>query len=155
MEPEPSAASWPLTWLNAVRVTSHCCAEARSRREINGHVLPDDHRHHATVNTIRKIERLGAQVTTASVDITDIDQVKAWLSDHIRNGGRPVRGIVHAAGSVDDRLLVNMTERDFTNVMAPKITGARVLHNAFQGERSGVLRDVRVGRIGHRVARPR
>jgi acyl carrier protein len=49
-------------------------------------------------------------------------------------GGRPVRGIVHAAGSVDDRLLVNMTERNFVNVMAPKITGARVLHNAFQGD---------------------
>ena len=95
-------------------------------------VLPDDHRHHATVNAIRKIERLGTQVSTASVDITDIDQVKAWLSNHIRGGGRPVRGIVHAAGSVDDRLLVNMTERDFTNVMAPKTTGARVLHTAFQ-----------------------
>jgi acyl transferase domain-containing protein len=97
-------------------------------------VLPDDHRHHTTVDTIRKIERLGAHVTTASVDITDIDQMKAWLSDHIRNGGRPVRGIVHAAGSVDDRLLVNMTERDFIDVMAPKITGARVLHNTFQGD---------------------
>jgi len=97
-------------------------------------LLPDDHRHHATVNTIRKIEHLGAQVTTASVDITEIEQMTTWLSDHIRGGGRPVRGIVHAAGSVDDRLLVNMTERDFVNVMAPKVTGARVLHKTFQGD---------------------
>ena len=36
-------------------------------------LLPDDHRHYATINTIRKIEHLGARVTTASVDITDID----------------------------------------------------------------------------------
>jgi acyl transferase domain-containing protein/acyl carrier protein/NADP-dependent 3-hydroxy acid dehydrogenase YdfG len=97
-------------------------------------VLPDDDRHHATVDTIRKIERFGAHVTTASVDITDIEQVNAWLTDHIRNGGRPVRGIVHAAGSVDDRLLVNMTQRDFVDVMAPKITGSRVLHNTFLGD---------------------
>lgn len=95
--------------------------------------LPHDHRHYATVDTIRKIEQLGARVMTASVDITDIDQVKTWLSHHIREGGRPVRGIVHAAGSVDDRLLVNMTETDFTTVMAPKISGARVLHDTFEG----------------------
>ena len=116
-------------------------------------LLPEDHRHHETVNAIRKIEHLGAQVTTASVDITDADQVKSWLSSHIRSGGRPVRGIIHAAGSVDDRLLVNMTENDFTKVMAPKIKGARVLHNAFRGQRSGILRDVRVGGIGDRLAR--
>ncbi len=96
-------------------------------------LLPDDHRHHATIETIRKIEDLGARVTTASVDITDTDEVDNWLSDHLRGGGRPVRGIVHAAGTVDDRLLVNMTEEGFTKVMAPKVTGARVLHNAFHG----------------------
>ena len=39
-------------------------------------LLGDDGRQYAIVDTIRKIERLGAQVTTASVDITDADQVK-------------------------------------------------------------------------------
>jgi acyl transferase domain-containing protein/acyl carrier protein len=96
-------------------------------------LLPHDGEHHATVSAIRKIEQLGAEVTTATVDVTDVDQVKNWLSNHIRAGGRPVRGVVHAAGSVDDRLLVNMTEADFTEVMAPKISGARVLHNTFKG----------------------
>jgi acyl transferase domain-containing protein/acyl carrier protein len=93
--------------------------------------LPDTHRHRTTVDMIRKIENLGAHVTTASVDITDVDQVQAWVTGHLRDGGRPVRGIVHAAGSVDDRLLVNMTETDFTTVMAPKVAGARVLHETF------------------------
>jgi acyl transferase domain-containing protein/acyl carrier protein len=97
-------------------------------------LLADDHRHHATVNTIQKIEQLGARVSTASVDITDTEQVKSWLTNHIRDGGQPVRGIVHAAGSVDDRLLVNMTESDFTAVMAPKVGGARALHNTFHGD---------------------
>jgi acyl transferase domain-containing protein/acyl carrier protein len=96
-------------------------------------LLPHDHRHHATVKMIQKLEQLGAHVTTASVDITDAEQVNTWLSSHNREGGRPVRGIVHAAGSVDDKLLVNMTETDFATVMAPKITGTRVLHNAFRG----------------------
>ncbi len=94
--------------------------------------LTEDDPHFATVTTIRAIERLGVQITTASVDVADGDQVTAWLSDHIRDGGRPVRGIVHAAGSVNDQLLVNMSEDDFAKVMAPKITGTRVLHDAFK-----------------------
>ena len=56
-----------------------------------------------------------------------------WLSNHVQEGGRPVRGIVHAAGSVDDQLLVNMTEADFAKVLAPKIIGTRLLHNTFRG----------------------
>ncbi len=96
-------------------------------------LLTEEHRHYETVSAIRRIERLGACVTTASVDITDAAQVEGWLRDHARNGGRPIRGIVHSAGSVNDRLLVNMTESDFISVMAPKVTGTRVLHNAFIG----------------------
>lgn len=42
-----------------------------------------------------------------------------------------MRGVIHAAGSVDDQLLVNMSESNFAKVMAPKVTGTRVLHNVF------------------------
>ena len=86
----------------------------------------------ATVGTIRAVEQLGAHITTASVDVTDDDQVTAWLSDHTQAGRPPVRGVIHAAGSVHDQLLVNMSEDDFAKVVAAKITGTRVLHNAFE-----------------------
>ncbi|WP_237570740.1 type I polyketide synthase [Mycolicibacterium lacusdiani] len=95
--------------------------------------LDPEHPHFRTVETIRKIERLGAEVVCASVDVTDPAGVETWLADHVRSGGRPVRGVVHTAGSVDDRLLVHTTESDFTAVMAPKVTGTRVLHHAFEG----------------------
>ncbi len=107
-----------------------------SRREIpprdRWSLIAEDNFHHATITTIRHIEHLGAQVTTASVDITDVEQVTTWLRNHTREGGRPVRGVVHAAGSVDDQLLVNMSEADFAKVLAPKITGTRVLHQVFR-----------------------
>lgn len=93
--------------------------------------LTEDDTHFATVTAIRAIERLGAHITTASVDVTDVEQVRVWLSNHTREGGRPVRGIVHAAGLVDDQLLVNMREDDFAKVLAPKIIGTRVLHDTF------------------------
>ncbi|AEV70716.1 polyketide synthase family protein [Mycolicibacterium rhodesiae NBB3] len=94
--------------------------------------LTDDDPHHAIVTAIRAIERLGAHVTTASVDVADADQVQSWLDAHDRAGGRPVRGVVHAAGAVADQLLVNMSEHDFAKVLAPKIVGVRVLHDAFK-----------------------
>jgi len=95
--------------------------------------LTEDDAHYATVKTIGDIERLGVQITTVSVDVADAEQVTVWLSEHTRSGGRPVRGIVHAAGSVNDQLLVNASEADFAAVMAPKVTGTRVLHEAFKG----------------------
>jgi acyl transferase domain-containing protein/NAD(P)-dependent dehydrogenase (short-subunit alcohol dehydrogenase family)/acyl carrier protein len=108
-----------------------------SRREIPSRErwsqLPHDDRNHDAVATIRNIERLGARVTTASVDVTDADQVNSWLCHHLREEGRPIRGIVHAAGAVDDRLLVDMTEADFSKVMTAKVGGARVLHTTLQG----------------------
>ncbi len=94
--------------------------------------LTADDPHFATVTTIRAIERLGVQVVTASVDVADAQQVSGWLHNHMREGGRPVRGVIHAAGSVNDQLLVNMAEDDFATVMAPKVIGTRVLHEAFK-----------------------
>ncbi len=114
--------------------------------------LTDDDPFHPTVTTIRAIERLGAQVTTASVDVADGDQVRAWLDDHTRSGGRPVRGIVHAAGSVADQLLVNTGEADFAKVLAPKVIGTRVLHETFTGHDLEFF--VMFGSAGSTIAAP-
>ncbi|MCU1389450.1 MAG: polyketide synthase family protein [Ilumatobacteraceae bacterium] len=94
--------------------------------------MANDDPHFATVAAIQAIERLGVRISTASVDVADEEQVTAWLEHHVQDGGRPVRGIVHAAGSVSDQLLVNASEADFASVMAPKTTGTRVLHDAFK-----------------------
>lgn len=87
----------------------------------------------AIVDMIRSLETLGVEVTTASVDVAAIDQVASWLDDHIRAGGKPIRGLVHAAGAVNDQLLVNLSEDDFSRILVPKITGTRVLHDALGG----------------------
>ncbi|MGE5695053.1 MAG: type I polyketide synthase, partial [Candidatus Sericytochromatia bacterium] len=94
--------------------------------------LTDDDPHFAAVAAIKAIERLGAHVATVSVDVADAERVNKWIADHNRAGGRAVRGIVHTAGSVADHLLVNMSEEDFAKVLAPKVTGTRVLHDAFR-----------------------
>ena len=106
----------------------------------------------ATVDAIRAVERLGARVSTASVDVTDPAQVQAWLADHVREGGRPVRGIIHAAGTVHDQLLMNMSEDDFAKVLAPKMIGTRALHEAFSGHELEFF--VMFGSAGSAIASP-
>lgn len=114
--------------------------------------LDPAHPHYATVQTIERAERLGADVVCASVDVTDAGQVRAWVEDHSRNGRRPIRGVIHTAGSVDDRLLLNMSEDDFTAVMGPKITGTRALHDALAGHALEFF--VMFGSAGSVVASP-
>ncbi|MEH3138949.1 MAG: type I polyketide synthase [Mycobacterium kyogaense] len=127
-----------------------------SRRELPPratwpHLDPQDAQH-ATVEAIRRIERLGAQVRSVAVDITDAESVERWRDEHEDSGGPPIRGIVHAAGSVDDRLLVSMTEEDFATVMAPKVVGTRLLHNAFEKENLDFF--VMFGSAGSVIASP-
>lgn len=114
--------------------------------------LADDDPQRATVEVIRAVERLGAHVDTARVDVTEPAQVRAWLTDHIRHGGRPVRGIIHAAGVVDDQLLINMSEADFEKVLAPKVSGTWALHDAFTGHDLDFF--VLFGSAGSTIAAP-
>ncbi|MCF6390576.1 type I polyketide synthase [Mycobacterium sp. MBM] len=114
--------------------------------------LVDGDPHFETVTALRMIERLGAQVDTASVDVTVTEEVAGWLADHLAGGGRPIRGIVHAAGSVNDQLLVNMREEDYAAVVAPKIAGTRVLDAAFEGQNLDFF--VMFGSAGSTIAAP-
>lgn len=51
------------------------------------------------------------------------------LVKRVREAGLPeIRGVLHAAGIVDDRTMSNMTDDDLTRVMVPKVHGAWNLH---------------------------
>ncbi|MCE9672544.1 SDR family NAD(P)-dependent oxidoreductase [Myxococcus stipitatus] len=47
----------------------------------------------------------------------------------------PIRGVVHAAGVVDDGLLMQMTPERFSRVFASKVAGGWNLHRMFSSER--------------------
>jgi epothilone polyketide synthase D len=69
----------------------------------------------------------GTAVTVVRADVTDRGQMQRVL-DEIAQQARPLRGIVHAAGLLDDGLLLNQDPPRFRNVMAPKVQGAWHLH---------------------------
>ena len=77
------------------------------------------------------LERTGAQVVIAQADVAREDQLIAILQQ-IDRAMPPLCGIVHAAGILDDGILLQQTAERFQSVMAPKIDGAWHLHRLTQ-----------------------
>ncbi|HEU4363324.1 MAG TPA: SDR family NAD(P)-dependent oxidoreductase, partial [Mycobacterium sp.] len=69
----------------------------------------------------------GAEVRVARADVTRADQVAVVLESG-QESMPPLRGVVHAAGIVDDGILQSLDERQLRDVMAPKVAGAWNLH---------------------------
>jgi len=66
-------------------------------------------------------------VTVAKADIADRAQLERVLRE-AASTGMALRGVVHAAGLLDDGLLQQQTPERFRSVMAPKVLGALHLH---------------------------
>jgi NAD(P)-dependent dehydrogenase (short-subunit alcohol dehydrogenase family)/acyl carrier protein len=76
--------------------------------------------------TLAAIEAAGATVLALQGDIAEAGAVQRVL-DAIAAAGRPLRGIIHAAGVLDDGVLINQDWARFRQVLAPKLAGARHL----------------------------
>jgi acyl carrier protein len=73
-----------------------------------------------------ELEGLGAAVTVAACDTTDREALGRVLADIPAR--RPLRGIVHTAGVVDDGVVSLLTPERIDTVLAPKAVGAWNLH---------------------------
>ncbi|KAH6644195.1 6-methylsalicylic acid synthase [Boeremia exigua] len=83
------------------------------------------------VAAIRALEAQGATVYILSLDISvagAADALRARLEDLSLP---PVRGIVHAAGVLENELALDTTQAAFKKVLAPKVVGGMVLHEVF------------------------
>jgi myxalamid-type polyketide synthase MxaB len=78
-----------------------------------------------------EMEQAGAQVVVAQGDVSKAADVAQVLTQ-IEQGMPPLRGIIHAAGVLDDGLLLQQSWPRFERVMAPKIEGAWHLHSLTQ-----------------------
>lgn len=81
---------------------------------------------------LEELIRMGAEVTTLRADVADREQLAAVLAG-IAASAAPLRGVIHAAGVLDDGILLQQTEERFEQVMRPKILGAWNLHLATRG----------------------
>jgi acyl-CoA synthetase (AMP-forming)/AMP-acid ligase II/acyl carrier protein len=81
----------------------------------------------AQLEAVKQLRQASVQVEAVSGDIADRAFV-ARLFDDLEARRKIVRGILHAAGVLDDALLAQLDGTRFARVLAPKASGAWNLH---------------------------
>jgi acyl transferase domain-containing protein/acyl-CoA synthetase (AMP-forming)/AMP-acid ligase II/pimeloyl-ACP methyl ester carboxylesterase/acyl carrier protein len=80
---------------------------------------------------LQQLEEAGAKVRIAQADVakeSDLATVFAEIKDSLP----PLRGIIHAAGVLDDGILAGQSWQSFSKVMSPKVRGTWNLHKLTQ-----------------------
>ncbi|KAL8747978.1 MAG: hypothetical protein Q9190_000190 [Brigantiaea leucoxantha] len=80
---------------------------------------------------IEQLEALGVTIHTLAVDIGAEGSEKKLQASLDRLALPPVLGVVHAAGVLEDQLILSSTTDSFDRVLAPKINGGLALHQLF------------------------
>lgn len=84
---------------------------------------PENHR---TAQAVAELRALGADALYLTADVTDRPALLTAV-ERIRERFGPLTGVVHAAGVLDDALLVNKTRASAERVLAPKTEGIAAL----------------------------
>ncbi|MTI85598.1 MAG: SDR family NAD(P)-dependent oxidoreductase [Firmicutes bacterium] len=103
-------------------------------------------------DTLSRIEAAGGKVFYRSVDVRDLAALYSVLDD-VRNSIGPIRGLIHGAGVLADKLILDKSPNEFEKVYATKAGG---LMNLLEELHHDTLRAVvlfssstgRYGRIG-------
>lgn len=90
--------------------------------------------------TIERLRAGGADIQVECGDIAE-PRVADRLVVAATQSGLPVRGVLHAAGVVEDATLTNVTDDLIDRCWAPKVYGAWNLHQALQEGKTAQLLD--------------
>lgn len=83
---------------------------------------PSDH----AERVIRELESDGASVRVIRADMSERQSIERALAE-ARSSGPPIRGVIHAAGTLDDRAAFSLDTASLEQVILPKAEGATVL----------------------------
>jgi acyl transferase domain-containing protein/NAD(P)-dependent dehydrogenase (short-subunit alcohol dehydrogenase family)/phospholipid N-methyltransferase len=81
----------------------------------------------AAQEAIQALQAAGVQVLALQGDVAVEADVRRLLAQ-VQAGLPPLRGVIHAAGLLDDAALINQSWERFTHVLGPKAAGASLLH---------------------------
>jgi myxalamid-type polyketide synthase MxaB len=84
-----------------------------------------------TAEAVAQLQAAGAAVLVVQADVAQPQDVARLLA--VCRQMAPLRGIIHAAGVLDDGVLTRQTAERLARVMAPKVRGAWNLHEQTQG----------------------
>ena len=81
------------------------------------------------MNIVGQLRNKGVEVMISQADVSDAVQLKN-VFEKIKNEMPVLRGVIHAAGILDDGSLLNLNEDRMKKVMTPKVDGTWNLHLA-------------------------
>lgn len=127
-------------------VADHLAATLEARLVLVGRTaLPDrftwDRRptHHPgdimgrRIDQIRRLEGSGAEVLVESADVSNSEQMKSVLERVHTRFGR-IHGVIHAAGTMEERVAALKSEDAVNRVLTPKVQGTLVLDELLREE---------------------
>lgn len=106
-----------------LRTAQWLAAKGATHIVLSGHREPRS----AALETIAKMRDAGVEVLTIVGDVAshiDVENMIRLVAATLP----PLAGVIHAAGSLDDRLLSRCEWSEFRRVLAPKVDGAWNLH---------------------------
>jgi phthiocerol/phenolphthiocerol synthesis type-I polyketide synthase C len=104
-------------------VAGHLIAQGARSLALLGRSAPSS----AAREDLETWEAQGVRAEVLSVDVADREALEQALGK-IRSSLPPIRGVVHAAGLLEDRLAVHTNLASVRRVLAPKVLGAWNLH---------------------------
>ena len=76
--------------------------------------------------TLDELTEQGVTIALAKADVANADDISQLLT--AIPASTPLRGVIHAAGVIDDGMAMQQTAERFAKTMAPKVTGTWNLH---------------------------
>jgi len=110
-----------------LKVAEWLVTQGASHLALLGRSAPSE----AAAQAVEQLRARGAQVLILQADVSDADQLAAALNQ-LRQALPPLVGVIHAAGLLDDGLLLHLTPERLQRVLAPKVAGAWHLHTLTQ-----------------------
>jgi phthiocerol/phenolphthiocerol synthesis type-I polyketide synthase B len=85
------------------------------------------------IAAVRALEALGAAVHVACVDVGNENDLRRFLDEYAAEAWPPIRGVIHAAGFMDNHIAVAMSRASFDAVLQAKLRGAQLLDRLLPG----------------------
>ncbi|MCI0394342.1 MAG: polyketide synthase dehydratase domain-containing protein [Chloroflexi bacterium] len=86
----------------------------------------------ARLAAVKALEEMGVQVYLASVDVAEEDELRSWLEAFEAVSPPPLRGVIHAAGVVERKLLADLDHTGLYQILRPKVSGGWLLHKVLE-----------------------
>ena len=83
------------------------------------------------IKKVQTIEALGAETLIISVDVTNLKQMQAAITDSLERFG-PIHGVIHTAGVPGGGVIQLKTRKTVESIMTPKLKGTLVLDKLFE-----------------------